>query len=143
MRGTIDGQKSRLTPGGVLVLILTTLAIVLVSSGCSGSAKISECKATATNPDACLYSQVANNLEAIAGTHYELMKAVGRAYAAGTINDAQKEQARQVGKKLESVLIVARRALATAKAISGPIPWGAFSDVQEALSELTNLSGAF
>ncbi len=140
----IEGLPTRMTAGKVLVLIATTLAFVLVMSGCSGqAAKVAECKATAADPNGCLFSQADHQLQGIDGVNYEIGKAVGRAFRAGTIDAATKAKAIQLGERVEALLLVARRALATARALSGPVPSSAILQVQAALSDLESLSEAF
>lgn len=116
------------------------LIAALSISSCAGqSAALDACKATAEKPNACLYSQLANQLEGAAGVHYETMKAAGRLNASGTISDTELEVVRTAGKRVEHVLRIARSALAAARAAQSDAPFGAFADVQEALADLTNL----
>lgn len=116
------------------------LAAVLTLTACSGQrAALDECRATADQPNACLYSQMAHQLDGAAGVHYETMKTAGRLHSAGTITDAELEIVRTAGKRVEGLLRIARSALAAARAAGSDAPFGAFSDVQDALAELTKL----
>lgn len=141
---TIEGSPSRLTSGKVLVLIATTLALVVVSSGCSGSAaKLQECRASATSAsNGCLYASLKVQLETSVDVYSEALRAAGRAHSAGLLTDAQLEQVRTAGRMAEKALKAARAALAGAvEAQESGTVLTAFGDAQRAIAELTSLIG--
>lgn len=140
----IEGLPSSMTAGKVLVLIATTLALVLVMSGCSGSAaKLQECRASAgAASNGCLYASLKVQLETSIDVYSEALRAAGRAHSAGLLTDAQLEQVRTAGKAAEKALKAARAALAGAvEAQESGTVLTAFGDAQRAIAELTSLIG--